>query len=222
VRQSGESPVDALRRTLTSLDRLIPYLPVELLPRLVSDPSRRETSSEHRLVGILFANFMGVTHSAVPGPLFEPAAGWRDGRTGKYLEGEALQRQVFRAISTLFERMAMQRPLALIFDDLHWADSASLALVECCLAITDRAPALICLIYRSDRDRECWALAQTAARNYPHRYSEIVLRPLTLIRGHAETLASGWLGELQPDQREPIGVISMLDNLIGNAQVHSR
>ena len=96
----------------------------------------------------------------------------------KYLAGEALQRQVLRAVSTLLERMAAQRPLALIFDDLHWADSASLALVERCLAITDRAPALVCLIYRSDRDRDCWALGQSAARNYPHRYAEIVLRPL--------------------------------------------
>ena len=111
----------------------------------------------------------------------------------KYLEGEALQRQIFRAISTLFERMAMQRPLALIFDDLHWADSASLALVERCLAITDRASALICLIYRSDRDRECWALGQTAARNYPHRYSEIVLRPLDTQKGEDQQLARNLL-----------------------------
>jgi len=111
----------------------------------------------------------------------------------KYLEGEALQRQVFRAISILFERMAMQRPLVLIFDDLHWADSASLALVERCLAVTDRAPALICLIYRSDRDRDCWALGQTAARDYPHRYSEIVLRPLDTQTGEDQQLARNLL-----------------------------
>jgi class 3 adenylate cyclase/tetratricopeptide (TPR) repeat protein len=96
----------------------------------------------------------------------------------KYLEGEALQRQVIRGVSSLLERMAAQRPLVLIFEDLHWADSATLALLERCLAITDRAPVLICLIYRPDRDRDCWALGQTAARNYPHRYTEIVLRPL--------------------------------------------
>ena len=111
----------------------------------------------------------------------------------KYLEGEALQRQVLRAVSALFERMATQRPLVLIFDDLHWADSASLALVERCLAMTDRVPALICLIYRSDRDRDCWALGQTAARNYPHRYSEIVLRALDTQTGEDQQLARNLL-----------------------------
>ena len=111
----------------------------------------------------------------------------------KYLEGEALQRQILRAVSLLFERLAMQRPLVLIFDDLHWADSASLALVEHCLAITDRVPALICLIYRSERDRDCWVLGQTAARNYPHRYNEIVLRPLDTQAGEGEQLARNLL-----------------------------
>lgn len=118
----------------------------------------------------------------------------------RYLEGEALQRQVLRAVSTLLERMAAQCSLVLIFDDLHWADSASLALLERCLTMTDRVPALICLIYRSDRDRDCWALGQTAARNYPHRYSEIVLRPLDTQAGEDRQLVCNLLAleELPP------------------------
>jgi class 3 adenylate cyclase/predicted ATPase len=97
-----------------------------------------------------------------------------------YLEGEALQRQVIRAVVAFLEKLAQQRPTVLLFDDLHWADSASLALLDRLLALPDRAPLLIGLLYRPDRSHGCWALGQAAARNYPHRYTEIVLTPLNV------------------------------------------
>ncbi len=100
-----------------------------------------------------------------------------------YLEGEALQRQVIRAVALFIERLAQRRPLVLMFDDLHWADSASLTLLERLLALPDRVPLLVGLLYRPDRSHGCWALGQTAARNYPHRYTEIVLKPLDLAAG---------------------------------------
>ena len=81
-----------------------------------------------------------------------------------YLEGEALQRQVIRAVVVLLEQMALRQPLMLIFDDLHWADSASLALLERVLAVSDRAPALICLLYRPDRAHGCARLMCSVAK----------------------------------------------------------
>ena len=100
-----------------------------------------------------------------------------------YLEGEALQRQVIRAVVAFMEKLAQQKPLVLMFDDLHWADSASLTLLERLLALSDRAPLLIGLLYRPDRTHGCWTLGQTAARNYPHRYTEITLKPLNVAAG---------------------------------------
>jgi class 3 adenylate cyclase/predicted ATPase len=100
-----------------------------------------------------------------------------------YLEGEALQRQVIRAVAVLVERLAQEKPLVLMFDDLHWADSASLALLERLLALPDRAALLIGLLYRPDRSHGCWTLGQAAARNYPHRYTEITLKPLGVSAG---------------------------------------
>ena len=110
-----------------------------------------------------------------------------------YLAGEALQRQVIRSMAALLEKMAQRRPLVLMFDDLHWADSASLALLERLLAIPDRAPLLIGLLYRPDRAHGCWALGQTAARNYPHRYAEITLKPLDVQAGEDQQLVKNLL-----------------------------
>jgi len=117
-----------------------------------------------------------------------------------YLEGEALQRQVLRAVSVFLEHLARQRPLVLMFEDLHWADSASLALLERLLTIAERAPALIGLLYRPDRAHGCWALGQTAARNYPHCYTEITLGPLDVQAGEDQRLVCHLLSmdELPP------------------------
>jgi class 3 adenylate cyclase/predicted ATPase len=110
-----------------------------------------------------------------------------------YLEGEALQRQVIRAVAVFMERLAQQKPLVLMFDDLHWADSASLALLERLLSLPDRAPLLVGLLYRPDRVHGCWALGQTAARNYPHRYTEITLKPLNVAAGEDQQLVKNLL-----------------------------
>ena len=89
-----------------------------------------------------------------------------------YLEGEALQRQVIRAVAVFIGRLAQQQPPCCWSSTIctgptrrRWrCSNASLALVE-------RAPLLIALLYRPDRTHGSWALGQTAARNYPHRYA---------------------------------------------------
>ncbi len=121
-------------------------------------------------------------------PLSDPEA-----QRVAYLTGEALQRQILRAVTVFLEHLARQRPLVLAFDDLHWADSASLALLEYCLRLADRVPVLILLIYRPERTHGCWVLGQTAARNYPHRYTEISLAPLDEKAGQDEQLVCNLL-----------------------------
>ncbi len=121
-------------------------------------------------------------------PLSEPEA-----ERVTYLSGEALQRQMLRAITALIERIAMEQPLVIVFDDLHWADSSSLLLLERCLALTDRVPLLITMLYRPVRDHGCYDLGQLAARDYPHRYIQIGLKPLDLQAGQDQELVCNLL-----------------------------
>jgi class 3 adenylate cyclase/predicted ATPase len=121
-------------------------------------------------------------------PLSEPEA-----ERVTYLSGEALQRQMLRAITALIERVALEQPLVIVFDDLHWADSASLLLLERCLTLTDRVPLLIAMLYRPVRDHGCYDLGHLAARDYPHRYVEIVLKPLDLQAGQDQELVCNLL-----------------------------
>ena len=49
-----------------------------------------------------------------------------------------MQRQTFEAVATLLERLAQEQPLCLVFEDLHWADDSTLALLEDLLELADR------------------------------------------------------------------------------------
>ncbi|MGB8645214.1 MAG: adenylate/guanylate cyclase domain-containing protein [Anaerolineae bacterium] len=97
----------------------------------------------------------------------------------KYLDGEGMGRQIFLTSRRLFERMAQERPLVLLFEDLHWVDQASAALVEHLLPLVESAPILLCLIARPDPGIAAARLRGVAAHTYPDRYTEIRLQPLS-------------------------------------------
>jgi class 3 adenylate cyclase len=48
----------------------------------------------------------------------------------RYLDGEGMARQIFRASRRLFERLTRQRVLVIVVEDAHWIDQSSVALVE--------------------------------------------------------------------------------------------
>ena len=53
-------------------------------------------------------------------------------------------------------------PLCIVVDDLQWADSLTLELVEDLLALTDEVQLGVVLIYRADRDQPSWRLGEHA------------------------------------------------------------
>ncbi|MGD9002504.1 MAG: tetratricopeptide repeat protein, partial [Anaerolineae bacterium] len=107
------------------------------------------------------------------------------------LEGEGLKRATFRAVETLVECAAAERPLALVCEDLHWADSTSVELLERLLALTDRTPLLLISLFRPEREHGCWRIKERAARLYAHRHTDLWLDPLSI--ADSETLVGNLL-----------------------------
>jgi class 3 adenylate cyclase/tetratricopeptide (TPR) repeat protein len=107
------------------------------------------------------------------------------------LEGEQLKAGTFRAVETLIEYAASDRPLVLVCEDLHWADPTSVELLERLLALTDRAPLLFLCVFRPQREHGCWRIKETAARLYRHRHTDLWLDPLTAVE--SETLVGNLL-----------------------------
>ena len=97
------------------------------------------------------------------------------------LSREAIQHQTFAAVGSVVRGLAEARPLCMVFDDLQWADSLTLELVEDLLALTEEVQLGVVLIYRADRDQPSWRLGEHARATFPHRYRELELRPLPAI-----------------------------------------
>jgi DNA-binding SARP family transcriptional activator/tetratricopeptide (TPR) repeat protein/class 3 adenylate cyclase len=95
------------------------------------------------------------------------------------VEGEGLQVLTFRAVEMLVERAAQREPLALVCEDLHWADPTSLALLEHLLPLTDRAPLLVICVLRPETGHGCWRIKETVDRLYGHRHTGLWLNSLT-------------------------------------------
>ncbi|MGZ4290474.1 MAG: ABC transporter substrate-binding protein, partial [Gaiellaceae bacterium] len=99
------------------------------------------------------------------------------GRTSE-LSPEALQWRTFEVVVDLFARLAEESPLVLAIEDVHWADTTSVLLLEALLALAERSPVLLVLALRPERDHPAWALRERAAREFPHLLRELDLGPL--------------------------------------------
>jgi len=95
------------------------------------------------------------------------------------LDGETLKRQTLLCICRYFQRLAEKQPSVVVFEDLHWADASSLAALEELLAVTDRAPLMLVLLFRLEREHGSWRIKVRAETDFSHRYTEILLKPLS-------------------------------------------
>ena len=109
----------------------------------------------------------------------------------EYLEPGRLRSEAFRGIGELLAALAQQRPLIAVFEDLHWADSASIDLAMNLLGITEYAPIGLVLVFRPRRDEPSWHVHEAAARDHRYAYEQIELGPLA--RDEARSLISALL-----------------------------
>src|SRR5262249_17876229 len=113
------------------------------------------------------------------------------------LSRDSVQRQTFEAVHGFVSALARERSLCLVMEDLHWADEATLELLEALLPVTDEEAVVLLLLYRNQRDHPSWQLGQLARQRYPHRYRELELGPLD--RDEALAIAEAELPERVAD-----------------------
>jgi class 3 adenylate cyclase/tetratricopeptide (TPR) repeat protein len=127
----------------------------------------------------------------------------------RYLDAEAVRRQVFRTARRFFEALARERPLVLLIEDLHWVDASSAALVEHLLPLTAEAPLLLCWASRPEA-AVARRLAEAARADPERHFAEIALQPLP--RDAGDELLRGLLGDALP----PALRRAILDKADGN------
>ncbi len=94
------------------------------------------------------------------------------------LSREVLHRRSLEVVAELLRSLAAERPLLVVFEDLHWADEPTLQVVESLLALTETEALGVMMLYRSERELGSWSVGERARQHYPHRYVEVELRAL--------------------------------------------
>ncbi|MBI2461047.1 MAG: tetratricopeptide repeat protein [Candidatus Rokubacteria bacterium] len=103
----------------------------------------------------------------------------------RHVEPEQLKRQIFLALRRLVERRLQQGPLVLVVEDLHWADAASVELLQFLVdRLADRQLMLVAT-YRPSFDPRALATS---------RASHTALRLTPLSPGDSEALLSAYFG----------------------------
>ncbi|MCA1596518.1 MAG: AAA family ATPase, partial [Chloroflexi bacterium] len=91
---------------------------------------------------------------------------------------EQVRHQTFLAVHDYLVALSRERPLVLVLEDLHWADTLSLDLVSLLMEALRLGPILLICVYRPEREHRCWQIAATAERKCPERFT--MLRPKDL------------------------------------------
>ncbi len=155
------------RAVLRHLLRIAPDAP----PLEAGETLRHEVS---RLAPAQAESLYPLLAYLLDAPLDEESA-----RPLKYLEGEMLHQRLFQAVQQLLLARAKEQPLALVWDDLHWGDPSSLALLESLLPLTRQCPLVLALIYRPVRDGRMWAFHQRLQKRLGQAHQVIELAPLS-------------------------------------------
>jgi class 3 adenylate cyclase/tetratricopeptide (TPR) repeat protein len=96
----------------------------------------------------------------------------------KPLHGEAVKREIYESVLNIWSAKAQENPLVMVFDDLHWADTASVELINHIFQLADRNPILFVCAFRPHRDSAAWQLRKRAQTDYQDHFLEINLAPL--------------------------------------------
>jgi serine/threonine protein kinase/tetratricopeptide (TPR) repeat protein len=96
----------------------------------------------------------------------------------KGIEGEALGRLVLKAVRELMERASERRPLAIVVEDLHWADLSTIELLEGLMRSPRNHRILFINTFRPNYPETSDRLQETIRDRYAPLLTEITLRPL--------------------------------------------
>lgn len=94
-------------------------------------------------------------------------------------EPQVLQQRIFLALGEWVEVLAAKQPVIMVFEDLHWADPSSVALIEYLFTLTVYNPILMICVTRLERGATFWQVKTRTGEDYSNNYTELTLWPLT-------------------------------------------
>ena len=96
----------------------------------------------------------------------------------KGIEGEALEKLILKNVRDLITRGTQRAPLVAILEDLHWADTSSIELMESLFRLATKERIVFINVFRPGYAETGDRITKTIQENYPDKYKEIALQPL--------------------------------------------
>ncbi len=96
----------------------------------------------------------------------------------KGLEGEALQKLILKSLRDLLIKAAEQRPLMIVMEDLHWADTSSLQLLESLFRLAETQRIVFINLFRDGLSETGERILKTLRERLPVYHLEMVLKKL--------------------------------------------
>ena len=125
------------------------------------------------------------------------ATSWELGEPAT-IDSQLFKSGMFRAIETLVRNHTARKPLAIICEELEWADPSSVELLEHLAWLTDEIPLMLICILRPETSQPIWKLVGKLTAAYQQQQTCLWLQPLSA--AHSEQLVANLLGgELPAD-----------------------
>lgn len=102
----------------------------------------------------------------------------RYGERLKGIEGEALEKLIQKNVRALLTKAAELTPLVLVAEDLHWADTSSIELLESLFRLTETQRILFVNLFRPAYRKTGDHILEIVKEKFPENNCEIVLEPL--------------------------------------------
>jgi class 3 adenylate cyclase/tetratricopeptide (TPR) repeat protein len=121
---------------------------------------------------------------------------------------EQIRHQMMVRLRDVFVALAKEKPLLLIFEDLHWSDDLSLDLISMLMDELITSPIMLICVYRPEKDHRCSTLSTLAQRKCFESYTELQIQKLTKIQSSRLVQALLAIDCLSDEVREMILVKS--------------
>ncbi len=94
------------------------------------------------------------------------------------IDGEALEKMILKSLRMLLEKLSGAAPVVIVTDDLHWADTTSLSLIESLFRLAETRRILFINVLRPGHLETGDRILVTLRETLPEHSVEIILPPL--------------------------------------------
>jgi class 3 adenylate cyclase len=95
------------------------------------------------------------------------------------LSADELQSRYSASIHRLLRAISARQPVVLLFEDVHWADAASVTVLRQLLPLAVQLPVLILVATRRETEAIGWQLVVAARNLFGEALTELILEPLS-------------------------------------------